>query len=188
MSGAIRRRYFEMRTSVGRRTSRNFSDSGTSNASAAMMSGPMPPITNVPRQPNASRITGARKPALNAPIGVATFISPMTNERLATGAYSEVSAAQLGIPAPSAMPVARRQNVNSPGDVASAVAHVSRPTQAIVITSMVRRPKRSPSGPSNPEPAVMPMTTAESAKPKLDGGNDQACDSDGTASAITWMS
>ncbi len=65
---------------------------------------------------------------------------------------------------------------------------VAIPIRAMAAVSMVRRPKRSPSGPISPEPAEMPITTADSARPKLDGGKAQALAREGTARAITWMS
>ncbi len=128
------------------------------------------------------------KPAQNAPIGEVTFISPMTKERLPTGAYSEVRAAQLGMPAPSARPVSSRQSTNWPGVAARAVQAVARPIRVMAPVSRVRRPNRSPRGPMIPEPMEMPITTAERARPKLDGGRDQALAREGTARAITWMS
>ncbi len=121
-------------------------------------------------------------------MGEVTFISPITSDRLDTGAYSEVSAAQLGIPAPRATPVSSRQSTNWPGEAASAVQAVATPIRAMAAVSMVRRPNRSPSGPITPEPSEMPITTADRASPKLDGGSAQALAREGTARAITWMS
>ena len=69
--------------------------------------------------------------------------------------------------------------------VANAVQAVAMPIRIIAATSMVLRPMRSPSGPSIPAPKVIPITTAESASPKLASGKPQLFASDGTASAIT---
>ncbi len=189
ISGAMRLRMRPIWGSAGRRTSRNFRDSGAISATRrAIRRGAAPPIRKAPRQPNACSTGGAMKPAQKAPTGEVTFISPITNDRLASGAYSEVRAAQLGIPAPRATPVRRRQATNWPGVAARAVQAVATPMVVMAPTSMALRPNRSPSGPMTPEPREMPITTAESARPKLEAGRDQALARDGTARAITWMS
>ncbi len=189
MLGAMRLRIRPILGSPGRRTSRNFSDSGAnSQTSAAITKGAAPPIRKVPRQPKAASTGGAMKPAAKAPMGEVTFIRPMTIERCDSGAYSEVRAAQLGMPAPSAKPVSNRQATNWFGVAASAVQAVATPMVTSAAISIARRPMRSPSGPITPAPTEIPITTAESARPKLDGGRDHDFAREGTVSAITWMS
>ncbi len=115
-------------------------------------------------------------------------MTPESQTRRRAGMYSSVRAMALAMLAPMPMPVISRQITKSVRLCDKDVQRVAIPAavSATVITGL--RPMRSPSGAMRPAPRPMPARAAVKATLNLAGAAPHRADTDGTASAMTWMS
>ena len=85
-------------------------------------------------------------------------------------------------------PVKKRRTVSTSSDGAKALANEPRPMIKALTISSGRRPVRSPIGPAESAPTMMPMLDHKNATVKAGGGKCQARISDGTDQPIELRS
>ena len=85
-------------------------------------------------------------------------------------------------------PVKKRSTLSTPSEPAKALSSEARPKIVTLASSNGRRPKRSPIGPAERAPTMMPMLDHRNASEKAEGGRFQTWVRDGTAQPIELTS
>jgi len=86
------------------------------------------------------------------------------------------------------MPVKKRRMLSMGKEPANALSTEARPKIVRLASSNGLRPTRSPSGPADSAPTMMPMLDHRKAWVKAGPGRFQACVSDGTETPIALTS
>ena len=102
------------------------------------------------RQPSDGRSGIATSPASVPPSGTQTIVTVTAMGRWRSGTYSAASAAAFGIAPPSPNPSEQAQHRQRPASTAAVeTASVATPKIAMLPSSAVRRPTRSPASPAD---------------------------------------